>query len=143
MIRRWVSSVAQMQDMMRLSKTAVKNKLVYLTAKAVAKSHYTYRIGKCIDFHKLSEGRSSGWVEFLTRIARGHWANLSRCITPRYLRCIVGRHALGDTERAFPWIRMLLIRIDSKALLQRSYQLVYKKGFSLVNIDSTILITGL
>jgi 2-C-methyl-D-erythritol 2,4-cyclodiphosphate synthase len=53
---------------------------------------------------------------------------------------LLGALCLGDIGQHFPDTDAAYKGIDSKVLLQRSYQLVSERGYTLVNIDSTILL---
>jgi 2-C-methyl-D-erythritol 2,4-cyclodiphosphate synthase len=53
---------------------------------------------------------------------------------------LLGAVCLGDIGRHFPDTDAAYKGIDSKVLLQRSYQLVCEAGYTLVNIDATILL---
>jgi 2-C-methyl-D-erythritol 2,4-cyclodiphosphate synthase len=53
---------------------------------------------------------------------------------------LLGALSLGDIGQHFPDTDAAYKGIDSKILLQKTYQLVCERGYTLVNIDSTILL---
>jgi 2-C-methyl-D-erythritol 2,4-cyclodiphosphate synthase len=101
----------------------------------------SYRIGQGIDFHKLVEGREF-WLGGVriphSKGALGH--SDADVLLHAICDAMLGALCLGDIGMHFPDTSIEYKGIDSKILLQRSYQLVYEKGYSLVNIDSTILL---
>lgn len=100
-----------------------------------------YRIGQGIDFHKLVEGREfwlGGVLVPHTKGALGH--SDADVLLHAICDALLGAVNLGDIGQHFPDTDAAYKGIDSKILLQRSYQLVSEKGYTLVNIDSTILL---
>jgi 2-C-methyl-D-erythritol 2,4-cyclodiphosphate synthase len=53
---------------------------------------------------------------------------------------MLGALGLGDIGKHFPDTDNTYKGIDSKILLQRSYDLIAAKGYGIVNIDSTLLL---
>ena len=100
-----------------------------------------YRIGQGIDFHKLVEGREF-WLGGIliphTKGALGH--SDADVLLHAICDALLGALSLGDIGQHFPDTDAAYKGIDSKVLLQRCYQLVGEKGYTLVNIDSTILL---
>jgi 2-C-methyl-D-erythritol 2,4-cyclodiphosphate synthase len=100
-----------------------------------------YRVGQGIDFHKLVEGREF-WLGGIliphTKGALGH--SDADVLLHAICDALLGALSLGDIGQHFPDTDASYKGIDSKVLLQRSYQLVCEKGYRLVNIDSTILL---
>lgn len=100
-----------------------------------------YRIGQGIDFHKLVEGREF-WLGGIliphTKGALGH--SDADVLLHAICDALLGALSLGDIGQHFPDTDVSFKGIDSKVLLKRSYQLVCEKGYSLVNIDSAILL---
>ena len=100
-----------------------------------------YRIGQGIDFHKLVEGREF-WLGGIliphTKGALGH--SDADVLLHAICDALLGALSLGDIGQHFPDTDANYKGIDSKILLQRSYQLVCEKGYTLVNIDSTVLL---
>ena len=99
----------------------------------------SYRIGSGVDFHQLEEGREF-WLGGIhiphTKGAVGH----SDADVLLHAICdgLLGALSLGDIGKHFPNTDAALKGIDSKILLQRSYELVKAKGYHVVNIDSTV-----
>lgn len=100
-----------------------------------------YRIGQGIDFHQLVEGREfwlGGVLVPHTKGALGH--SDADVLLHAICDAMLGALALGDIGKHFPDTDMSFKGIDSKILLQRSYELINARGYKLVNIDSTILL---
>ncbi|MFI5195946.1 MAG: 2-C-methyl-D-erythritol 2,4-cyclodiphosphate synthase [Chitinophagales bacterium] len=100
-----------------------------------------YRIGQGIDFHKLVEGREF-WLGGIliphTKGALGH--SDADVLLHAICDALLGAVNLGDIGQHFPDTDAAYKGIDSKVILQRCYQLVCEKGYTLVNIDSTVLL---
>ena len=101
----------------------------------------SFRIGQGIDFHKLVEGREF-WLGGIliphTKGALGH--SDADVLLHAICDALLGAVNLGDIGQHFRDTDAAYKGIDSKVLLQRCYQLVCEKGYTLVNIDSTILL---
>jgi 2-C-methyl-D-erythritol 2,4-cyclodiphosphate synthase len=97
------------------------------------------RIGFGIDFHQLVEGRDL-WIGGVkiphTKGALGH--SDADVLLHAICDAMLGALALGDIGTHFPDTSTAFKGIDSKILLERSYQLVQAKGWKLVNIDSSL-----
>ncbi|RIY32579.1 2-C-methyl-D-erythritol 2,4-cyclodiphosphate synthase [Psittacicella melopsittaci] len=52
---------------------------------------------------------------------------------------LLGALALGDIGKHFPDTAQEFYKIDSKILLRKTYQLIQEHGYSLVNLDATII----
>jgi 2-C-methyl-D-erythritol 2,4-cyclodiphosphate synthase len=100
-----------------------------------------YRIGQGIDFHKLVEGRDF-WLGGIHiphhKGALGH--SDADVLLHAICDALLGALSMGDIGQHFPDTDATYKGIDSKLLLQKSYQLVTERGYKLVNIDSTILL---
>lgn len=100
-----------------------------------------FRIGQGIDFHKLVEGREF-WLGGIliphTKGALGH--SDADVLLHAICDALLGALSLGDIGQHFPDTDAAYKGIDSKVLLQKCYALVTEKGYTLVNIDSTILL---
>ena len=99
----------------------------------------SYRIGFGIDFHQLVEGRDLwlGGVKIPhTTGSLGH----SDADVLLHAICdgLLGALALGDIGMHFPDTSAEFKGIDSKILLKRSFELITEKGYSIMNIDSTL-----
>ncbi len=99
----------------------------------------SYRIGSGVDFHQLVAGRDL-WIGGV-KIPH-HKGSLGHSDADVLLHAIcdamLGALALGDIGKHFPDTSGEFKNIDSKILLQRSYDLITAKGYKVVNIDSTL-----
>ena len=101
----------------------------------------SFRIGQGIDFHKLMEGREFWLGGILIPHSKGALGHSDADVLLHAIcDALLGAVNLGDIGQHFPDTDAAYKGIDSKVLLQRSYQLVCEKGYTLVNIDSTILL---
>lgn len=100
-----------------------------------------YRIGQGIDFHKLVEGREfwlGGVLIPHTKGALGH--SDADVLLHAICDAMLGALSLGDIGQHFPDTDAAYKGIDSKILLQKTYELIKSRGYKLVNIDSTVLL---
>src|ERR1700743_1298666 len=98
-----------------------------------------FRIGQGIDFHKLVEGREfwlGGVLIPHTKGALGH--SDADVLLHAICDALLGALSLGDIGLHFPNTDPAYEDIDSKILLQKSYALVKERGWTVVNIDSTV-----
>ena len=97
------------------------------------------RIGFGVDFHQLVTDREF-WLGGV-RIAHDKGA-LGHSDADVLLHAIcdamLGAACLGDIGVHFPDTDLALKNIDSKILLRKSSELIKERGFSIVNIDSTL-----
>lgn len=101
----------------------------------------SYRIGQGIDFHQLAEGRELWLGGVLIPHSKGAVGHSDADVLLHAIcDAMLGALGLGDIGMHFPDTDAAYKGIDSKVLLQRTYNLVRDKGYSLVNIDSTILL---
>jgi len=98
-----------------------------------------YRIGFGIDFHPLEDGREF-WLGGVRiphdRGAVGH--SDADVLIHAICDALLGALNLGDIGQHFPNNDPAYKNIDSKILLQRTYEIVKGKGWRIVNIDSTV-----
>ena len=98
-----------------------------------------YRIGQGVDFHQLVTGRDL-WLGGVKipheKGAKGH--SDADVILHAICDALLGALSLGDIGTHFPDTSAEFKNIDSKILLQRSYDLIKAKGYSVVNIDATL-----
>lgn len=98
-----------------------------------------YRIGTGIDFHQLVEGRDL-WIGGVkiphVKGALGH--SDADVLLHAICDALLGALCLGDIGVHFPDTSGEFKDIDSKILLQRSYELIQKEGYKVVNIDSSL-----
>ena len=99
----------------------------------------SYRIGSGVDFHQLQKGRDLwiGGVKIpFKKGALGH--SDADVLLHAICDALLGALALGDIGIHFPNTSNEFKNIQSTVLLQRTMDLVKQKGYSVVNIDSTI-----
>ena len=99
----------------------------------------SYRIGSGVDFHQLQKGREL-WIGGVhipfKKGALGH--SDADVLLHAICDALLGALALGDIGVHFPDTSGEFKNIQSIILLQRTMDLVKQKGYSVVNIDSTI-----
>jgi 2-C-methyl-D-erythritol 2,4-cyclodiphosphate synthase len=98
-----------------------------------------YRIGFGIDFHQLTEGRDL-WIGGVKipfgKGAMGH--SDADVLLHAICDALLGALALGDIGIHFPNNDEAYHNIDSKILLQKTYQMIREKKYAVVNVDSTV-----
>jgi 2-C-methyl-D-erythritol 2,4-cyclodiphosphate synthase len=98
-----------------------------------------YRIGSGIDFHQLVENRDL-WIGGVNiphhKGAKGH--SDADVLLHAICDALLGALSLGDIGVHFPDTSGEFKDIDSKILLQRTYALIQKEGYAVVNVDSTL-----
>ena len=97
------------------------------------------RIGYGIDFHQLVEGRDLfiGGVQIPhEKGALGH--SDADVLLHAICDALLGAACLGDIGVHFPDTSAEFKNIDSKILLQKTFELIKLEGYSIVNIDSTL-----
>src|SRR3954471_24409612 len=98
-----------------------------------------YRIGFGIDFHKLDEGRDLWIGGVKIPHAKGSVGHSDADVLLHAIcDAMLGALALGDIGVHFPDTDMKFKNIDSRILLRETTALVQKKGYRLVNLDSTL-----
>ncbi|HUC81576.1 MAG TPA: 2-C-methyl-D-erythritol 2,4-cyclodiphosphate synthase [Flavisolibacter sp.] len=99
------------------------------------------RIGQGIDFHQLAEGREL-WIGGVklehSKGAVGH--SDADVLLHAICDALLGAACLGDIGLHFPDTDAAYKNIDSKILLQKTAELIKKEGYSIINIDSTLLL---
>jgi 2-C-methyl-D-erythritol 2,4-cyclodiphosphate synthase len=97
------------------------------------------RIGYGVDFHQLVKGRDL-WIGGVkiphTKGALGH--SDADVLLHAICDAMLGAACLGDIGQHFPDTSNEFKNIDSKILLQKSFELIKNKGYSIVNIDTTL-----
>jgi 2-C-methyl-D-erythritol 2,4-cyclodiphosphate synthase len=98
-----------------------------------------YRIGSGIDVHQLVEERPL-WIGGVSiphhKGALGH--SDADVLLHAICDALLGALSLGDIGTHFPDNDAAYKNIDSKILLQKTYDLVRQKKYSVVNIDSSL-----
>lgn len=97
------------------------------------------RIGFGIDFHQLVEGRDL-WIGGIKiphyKGALGH--SDADVLLHAICDALLGAACLGDIGVHFPDTSATYKNIDSKILLQKTYDLILAEGYLVGNIDSTL-----
>ncbi len=97
------------------------------------------RIGSGVDFHQLIEGREL-WIGGVNiphhKGALGH--SDADVLLHAICDAMLGAACLGDIGTHFPDTDNAFKNIDSKILLAKTYSLIAEKGYSLINVDSTL-----
>ena len=98
------------------------------------------RVGHSWDTHKLVQGRRLilGGVEFKDAKLGLLGHSDADCVLHSIAEALLGSLALGDLGDIFPDSSIETLDLDSKIILKKSYDLVLKKGFKLVNADIMI-----
>jgi len=97
------------------------------------------RIGYGVDFHQLVTGRDLfiGGVKIPhDKGALGH--SDADVLLHAICDALLGAACLGDIGVHFPDTSGEFKNIDSKILLQQTFELIQKEGYSIINIDSTL-----
>jgi 2-C-methyl-D-erythritol 2,4-cyclodiphosphate synthase len=99
----------------------------------------SYRIGLGTDFHQLVEGKKLwlGGIEIPhSKGALGH--SDADVLLHAICDALLGAMSLGDIGTHFPDSDNSLKDIDSKILLNKTFQLISQKGYRVINLDSVI-----
>ena len=99
------------------------------------------RIGNGYDVHVLTEGRRLvlGGVEIPhTKGVLGH--SDGDVLVHAIMDAMLGALALGDIGQHFPDTDMQYKNIDSMVLLSKVKELIYSKGYKIINLDSIIVL---
>lgn len=98
-----------------------------------------YRIGFGIDFHQLTSERDL-WLGGIKiphhKGAKGH--SDADVLLHAICDAMLGALSLGDIGVHFPDTSNEFKDIDSKILLKRSYDLIRKEGYTIVNVDTSL-----
>ena len=98
-----------------------------------------FRIGQGFDVHRLAEGETLWLGGILIPHQKGTVAHSDGDVLIHAIcDALLGALKLGDIGTHFPDTSSDFKNIDSKVLLKKSYDLVQKEGFAIVNIDSTV-----
>lgn len=97
------------------------------------------RIGQGIDFHRLEPGIELWLGGVLIPSERGSVAHSDGDVLLHAIcDALLGAAGLRDIGHHFPDTDPQYKNIDSKILLKRTFSIIVKKGFTVVNIDSTV-----
>ena len=98
-----------------------------------------YRIGFGVGYHQLTEDRDL-WIGGIKiphrKGAKGH--SDADVLLHAICDAMLGAACLGDIGVHFPDTSTEFKNIDSKILLQRSFDLVKAEGYKVVNLDTTL-----
>ncbi len=98
-----------------------------------------FRIGQGFDVHRLAEGETLWLGGILILHHKGTVAHSDGDVVIHAIcDAILGAAKLGDIGTNFPDNSSEFKNIDSKILLDKSYQLAKNKGYEIINIDCTI-----
>ena len=99
----------------------------------------SFRIGFGIDFHQMVEERDL-WIGGVKiphhKGAKGH--SDADVLLHAICDAMLGALSLGDIGVHFPDTDAAYKNIDSKILLQRTFELIAAKGYKIVNVDSSL-----
>jgi 2-C-methyl-D-erythritol 2,4-cyclodiphosphate synthase len=99
----------------------------------------SYRIGSGVDFHQLVVGRDL-WIGGVkiphTKGALGH--SDADVLLHALCDALLGALCLGDIGVHFPDTDATYKNIDSKILLEQTYNLINNKGYKIINADTTL-----
>jgi 2-C-methyl-D-erythritol 2,4-cyclodiphosphate synthase len=99
----------------------------------------SYRIGFGVDYHQLMEGRDL-WIGGVkiphSKGSLGH--SDGDVLLHAICDAMLGAASLGDIGIHFPNTASEYKNIDSKILLQKTFQLIKNEGYKIVNVDSTV-----
>ena len=99
-----------------------------------------FRIGYGYDVHQLVEGRKlilGGVTIPFEKGLKGH--SDADVLLHAVTDALLGALALGDIGAHFPDTAPAFKNADSRVLLQKSFELIYNKGYELGNLDATII----
>ncbi len=98
-----------------------------------------YRIGTGIDFHQLATGRELWIGGVMIPHSKGSLGHSDADVLLHAIcDAMLGALCLGDIGKHFPDTNQAYKNIDSKILLKETFKLIRDKGYSVVNIDSTL-----
>lgn len=99
----------------------------------------SFRVGIGYDVHRLAEGQTLWLGGILIPHGKGTVAHSDGDVVIHAIcDAMLGALKLRDIGTHFPDNSAEFKNVDSKILLKKSYDLVKQKGFSIVNIDSSI-----
>lgn len=101
----------------------------------------SFRIGQGIDFHRLEEGREFWLGGILIQHHKGAVGHSDADVLLHAIcDALLGALGLGDIGVHFPDTDPQYKGADSKDLLKHCFKLIKGKGYSIVNVDSTLLL---
>jgi 2-C-methyl-D-erythritol 2,4-cyclodiphosphate synthase len=101
----------------------------------------TIRIGQGIDFHRFENGLELWLGGIRVPSEKGCVAHSDGDVLLHAISdALLGAAGLKDIGHYFPDSNKAYKNIDSKIILKKSFDLVRGQGFSIINIDSTVLL---
>jgi 2-C-methyl-D-erythritol 2,4-cyclodiphosphate synthase len=101
----------------------------------------SYRIGSGMDVHQLVEGRDLWLGGVLIPHHKGALGHSDADVLLHAIcDALLGALSLGDIGTHFPDTDASYKNIDSKILLKKTYDLIRQKNYSIVNIDSSLVL---
>lgn len=101
----------------------------------------SFRTGQGIDFHRLESGPDLWLGGIKIPSGKGSVAYSDGDVLLHAIcDALLGAAGLGDIGLQFPDTDRHYKNIDSKVLLKNTFAMIKEKGFSVVNIDSTVLL---
>lgn len=98
------------------------------------------RIGHGIDVHKLVEGRKLILGGVLIEHSKGLLGHSDAdVLTHAIMDSLIGAMALGDIGKFFPDTNEEFKNISSVLLLRKVIEILYDRGYKIINIDATII----
>lgn len=97
------------------------------------------QVGLGFDVHRLVKGRKLVLGGVTIPFAKGLFGHSDADVLVHAVcDALLGAAGLGDIGLHFPDTDPMLKDIDSIKLLEKTYKLVTQKGYSIINIDSTV-----
>ncbi len=97
------------------------------------------QVGLGFDVHRLVQGRKLVLGGVTIPFAKGLFGHSDADVLVHAVcDALLGAAGLGDIGLHFPDTDPVLKDIDSIKLLEKTYKVVTKKGYSIINIDSTV-----
>ncbi|MBA4168032.1 MAG: 2-C-methyl-D-erythritol 2,4-cyclodiphosphate synthase [Chitinophagaceae bacterium] len=101
----------------------------------------SYRIGSGMDVHQLVEGRALWLGGVLIPHHKGALGHSDADVLLHAIcDALLGALSLGDIGMHFPDTDASYKNIDSKILLKKTWQLIRERNYSVVNIDSSLVL---
>jgi 2-C-methyl-D-erythritol 2,4-cyclodiphosphate synthase len=101
----------------------------------------SYRIGSGMDIHQLVEGRELWLGGVLIPHHKGALGHSDADVLLHAIcDALLGALSLGDIGMHFPDTDPAFKNIDSKILLKKIFELVRQKNYSIVNIDTSLVL---
>ena len=101
----------------------------------------SYRIGSGMDVHQLVTGRELWLGGVLIPHHKGALGHSDADVLLHAIcDALLGALALGDIGMQFPDTDQAYKNIDSKILLKKTFELIKQKNYSIVNIDSSLVL---